>query len=108
MKTMLRFIFAILFVASSIVANAQDAKKATETVRFTTSIDCADCVNKIMTNLPHEKGIKDVKCDLSTKEVAVTYQKDKNNSQEIRKAIEKLGFTAKETKPAEKPEAKKQ
>jgi copper chaperone CopZ len=48
-----------------------------------------------MTNLPQEKGIKDVKCDLVTKEVAVTYQKDKNNPEQIKKAIEKLGFTVK-------------
>ncbi len=48
-----------------------------------------------MTNLPQEKGIKDVNCDLSTKEVTVTYQKDKNNPDDIKKAIEKLGYTAK-------------
>jgi copper chaperone CopZ len=57
-----------------------------------------------MTNLPHEKGVKDVKCDLSTKEVTVTYQKEKNDSEELKKAIEKLGFTAKNVnkEPAKK------
>jgi len=74
----------------------QDKPKTTETVKYKTSIDCAACVNAIMSNLPQEKGIKDVKCDLQTKEVAVTYQKDKNNPEQIKKSIEKLGYTAKE------------
>ncbi len=108
MKTIRMLILPVLFIAFAINANAQDAKKATETVKYKTSIDCADCVNKIMTNLPHEKGVKDVKCDLPTKEVTVTYQKDKNNSDDLKKAIEKLGYTAKEVKPAEPAAAKKQ
>jgi copper chaperone CopZ len=54
-----------------------------------------------MTNLPHEKGIKDVRCDLSTQEVTVTYVRDKNNNEAIKKAIEKLGYTAREINPAE-------
>lgn len=95
MKTIKRLIIAILIVSFPAMTFAQDKDKTTETVKFTTSIDCQACVNKVMTNLPQEKGIKDVKCDLTTKEIAVTYQKDKNNATDIRKAIEKLGYTAK-------------
>jgi copper chaperone CopZ len=58
-----------------------------------------------MTNLPQEKGIKDVKCDLTTKEVTVIYQKGKNNPAEIKKSIEKLGYTAKQV--TEEPAVKK-
>ena len=85
----------MLLAALPVLLTAQQKVKATETVKYKTSIECNNCVNKLMTNLPQEKGIKDVKCDLVTKEVAVTYQKDKNNPEQIKKAIEKLGFTAK-------------
>ena len=47
-------------------------------------------------NVPYEKGVKDVKCDLTTKEVTVQYQKDKNNNESLKRSIEKLGYTAKE------------
>jgi periplasmic mercuric ion binding protein len=100
MKTIQKFIIAVLLVIFPALAMGQDKPKTTETVKYKTSIDCAACVNTIMSNLPQEKGIKDVKCDLKTKEVSVTYQKDKNNPEQIKKSIEKLGYTAKEI-PAE-------
>ncbi len=95
MKTIQKLIIAMLLVAVPSLLSAQDKNKTTETVKFKTSIECNNCVNKVMTNLPQEKGIKDVKCDLTTKEITVTYQKDKNNPDDIKKAIEKLGYTAK-------------
>ncbi|OFY61557.1 MAG: hypothetical protein A2V64_06765 [Bacteroidetes bacterium RBG_13_43_22] len=96
MKTIQKLFIAMLLVAVPALLSAQDQNKTTETVKFKTSIECNNCVNKVMTNLPQEKGIKDVKCDLGTKEVTVTYQKDKNNPEDIKKAIEKLGYTAKQ------------
>ena len=96
MKTTQKLLISILLIALPAVLSAQNKTKSTETVKFTTSIDCQNCVNKIMTNLPQEKGIKDVKCDLETKEVTVTYQKEKNNSEQIKRSLEKLGYTAKE------------
>mgnify|MGYP001185050425 FL=1 len=96
MKTIKKFVLAILITTVPAIISAQDKSKETETIKYSTSIDCANCVNKIMTNLPYEKGIKDVKCDLPSKTVTVTYVKDKNNSEQIKKAIEKLGYTAKE------------
>jgi copper chaperone CopZ len=103
----LRNISAILILfAITISVNAQQKPKKTETVKYLTSIDCQACVDKIMTNLPQEKGIKDVKCDLETKEVTVVYQKEKNNPEEIKKSLEKLGYTAKVT-PSEKRQDQK-
>jgi copper chaperone CopZ len=96
MKTIQKFFIAALLVIFPVLVMGQDKAKTTETVKYKTSIDCAACVNTIMSNLPQEKGIKDVKCDLKTKEVAVTYQKDKNNPEQIKRSIEKLGYTAKE------------
>jgi copper chaperone CopZ len=95
MKTLQKLFITILFAAVPFILSAQEKAKTTETVKYKTSIECNNCVNKVMTNLPQEKGIKDVKCDIKTQEVTVTYQKDKNNPEQIKKSIEKLGFTAK-------------
>jgi copper chaperone CopZ len=95
MKTIKNFFAFLLLIALPVLLSAQEKPKTTETVKFITSIDCDACVNSIMTNLPQEKGIKDVKCDLKTKEVSVTYQKKNNNPEQIRRSIEKLGYTAK-------------
>lgn len=94
MKPFQKFFAIILLLAVPFLLSAQNKTKTTETVKYKTSIDCDNCINKIMNNIPQEKGIKDVKCDLETKEVTVIYHKEKNNPEEIRKAIEKLGFTA--------------
>lgn len=95
MKNVKNYLIGLMLIAFPVLLSAQEKQKTTETVKYKTSIDCAACVNTIMTNLPKEKGIKDVKCDLQTKEVTVTYQKDKNNPEEIKKTLEKLGYTAK-------------
>jgi mercuric ion binding protein len=101
MKTMQKILIIILLAIFPVLIIAQDKSKNVQTIKFSTSIDCASCVNKIMTNLPQEKGIKDVNCDLKTKEVSVAYQKDKNSAEEIQKSLEKLGFTAKQVKESE-------
>ncbi len=96
MKTLKKILITMILCSIPVLVMGQEKAKSLETVKFVTSIDCEACVNTIMTNLPFEKGIKDVKCDLKTKEIAVKYQKEKNNPEEIKKSIEKLGYTAKE------------
>lgn len=101
MKNFKNLLTVILLVIFPVIMNAQEKEKKTETVVYATSIDCDNCVNKIMSNLPQEKGIKDVNCDLSNKQVSVTYQKGKTNTEQIQRSIEKLGYVAKPV-PAEK------
>ena len=96
MKIIQKVLIMILLVAVPVIMTAQDKAKTTGTVKYTTSISCEFCVNKVTTGLSQEKGIKEVKCDLVTKEVAVTYQKELKTPEEIKKSIEKLGYTAKE------------
>jgi len=85
----------IFFLVSVVALNAQEKKsKEVSTVKFTTSIDCENCVNTIMKNVPFEKGVKDVSCDLDTKEVTVRYRSDKTRPELLKRAIEKLGYTA--------------
>ena len=101
MKSLKNLLALMILIAIPVMATAQEKNKNIEIVKFKTSIDCEDCVNKIMSNLPQEKGVKDVKCDLETKEVMVSFVNNKNNTAELRKSIEKLGFTAKEIKEEE-------
>jgi copper chaperone CopZ len=96
---------ALLFIFSAFASAQQDKNnRELSTVKFETSIDCENCVNTLMKNIPFEKGVKDVKCDLKTKEVTISYQKDKNKPEQLKRAIEKLGYTAKEVTEKEKPE----
>ncbi len=96
----------LFFLSSALTLSAQDKKgKELSTVRFETSIDCENCVNTIMKNIPFEKGVKDVKCDLPTKEVTIQYQEDKTKPETLKRLLEKLGYSAKEI--TEKKEAEK-
>ena len=97
MKTKIILSTLVFFLVSVVALNAQDKKnKDLSTVRFATSIDCENCVNTIMKNLPYEKGVKDVSCNLDTKEVTVKYKDDKTSPKLLKRAIEKLGYTAQE------------
>ena len=98
---------ALLLIFSTAVMAAQEKdKQELSTVRFETSIDCENCVKTIMKNIPFIKGVKDVKCDLPTKEVTIQYQKGKADPEQLKRAIEKLGYTAKEIKDKEKEKEK--
>lgn len=102
MKTITKVLFALIIIILPASAMAQDNEKKTATVKFETSIDCQNCVNTIMKNIPFEKGVKDVTCNLETKVVTVVYQPQKNSPELLKRAIEKLGFTAKEIREKKK------
>jgi len=107
MKTIQKILIMTVLFAVPLFATAQDKDKNQGSVKFATSIDCDACVNTIMGSLPKEKGVKDVKCDLKTKEVSIKYQKDKTNPEQIQRSLEKLGYTAKQVKEAEPVPVKK-
>jgi mercuric ion binding protein len=103
MKTKVILSMVFFFLVSVVALNAQEKKsKEVSIVRFSTSIDCENCVNTIMKNVPFEKGVKDVSCDLETKEVTVKYKSDKTSPELLKRAIEKLGYTAQEIPEKEK------
>ena len=98
MKNYIKITLLLLVFALPVALSAQGKNKQLETIKFDTSIDCQNCVNTIMGNVPFIKGVKDVKCDLATKVVTIVYQPEKAKPDQLRRAIEKLGFTAKEIK----------
>lgn len=63
-------------------------------VVFATSIHCANCGKKVQENIAFEKGVKDLKVDVQSKTVTVTFNDSKTDTLKLKKAINKLGYTA--------------
>ena len=76
MKKIFVLLAASLIVAGVSTAAPKAMKKIVTTV-FLTDIDCQGCANKIYNNF-YGKGVRDVKVDVATKSVAVTYDAAKN------------------------------
>ena len=79
------------------MANAQEPKSAAKKsviVEFVTDIDCAGCAKKVTNTIPYEKGVKDVKVDVPTKTVTVTYDPTKTNNETLVKAFTKIKIKA--------------
>lgn len=77
---------------------AKEAKVAKvdkyENVSYKVNIHCEDCKREIESNIPFQKGVKDVKVDMSTNVVTVNFDPKKTDSDIIKKAFEKLDFKA--------------
>ncbi len=89
----------VIIMLCSIVAFstafAQDTKKKKETVTFVVEgMDCNNCIKKIEKNIAFEKGVTDLKCDLSTRTAEVTYRTDKTNADKLSTAFTKIGMQA--------------
>ena len=72
---------------------AQDAKKKKDSVTFfIEAMDCDHCIKKIEKNIAFEKGVTDLKCDLSTRTAIVTYKTDKTSKTRLAAAFKKIGM----------------
>lgn len=94
---MLRLVRGILVLAvvltTALSAIAQ--KKGDKTVVFNAVLHCESCKAKVEKNLPYEKGVKDLKVDLKNQTITVTFKEDKNTTENLQKAIEKLNVEVK-------------
>ena len=100
MKMVKLIIVALCMVvgANNVSAQKADKKASKETeVTFKTSIHCNNCAERVKKNIPFdEKGVKDITVNVETKEVTIKYRTDKTDKEKLKKAIEKLGYTAEE------------
>ena len=72
-----------------------DAKKKKDTVTFfVEGMECANCQKKVEKNISFEKGVTDMKCDLTTRTVVVTYKPDKTSKTKLASAFKKIGMEA--------------
>lgn len=93
MKQIVMAFVCALFVMAS--AYAQDEKKKKDTVTFyVEGMKCANCQKKVEKNIAFEKGVTDMKCDLKTRTVEVTYKTDKTSKTKLASAFEKIGMDA--------------
>ena len=88
--------FCLMAVLSFGVADAVAQKKDgnVKTTVFVTDIDCEGCAKKITNSIPFVKGVKDVKVDVPTKKVTVTYDTTKSNYAALIKAFTKIKVKA--------------
>ncbi|MGL5937311.1 MAG: heavy-metal-associated domain-containing protein [Phocaeicola sp.] len=93
---MKRVLFFCMLVMG-LLSNAQAQKKTTSKEKVTfeiTDLDCQSCINKIEKNIPFEKGVSDLKCDLKGKKVEVTYRTDRTSVTKLQEAFKKIGMEA--------------
>lgn len=55
---------------------------------------CKNCEAKVMKNIPFEKGVKALKCDIPNHQVTVTYDADKTSVEKLQKGFAKFKYTA--------------
>lgn len=99
MKRILFLILSALLIAG-VAGNAAPAKKKTETVTYTVSMHCQNCVNKLNDKLSFLNGVKDLKVSLKDKSVTIKYDPSKIDETEFVKQIKQLGYTAEKAAPA--------
>ena len=81
------------FGVSEAQAQKKGGKSVTTTV-FMTNLDCQGCAKKITDTIPYEKGVKEVKVDVDTKTVTVTFDASKTNNEALVKAFAKVKIEA--------------
>lgn len=81
---------------------AQEKSKKTETIEIQSSVVCGQCEDRVIKNMAFEKGVKDVKVDLKTKIITITYKPGKTDKETLKKAITKIGYDADELLADEK------
>lgn len=79
-------------VADAVAQKKGDA--ALKTTVFLTDVDCETCAKKIDNSLPFQKGVKEVKVDVPTRKVTVTFDSTKTNEEALIKAFKKIKINA--------------
>ena len=83
----------VVVLSAAMSVNAQ--KKNEKTVIFNANLHCESCKAKVQKNIPYEKGVNDLKVDMKTQTITVTFREDKNTTENLQKAIEKLNIEVK-------------
>jgi copper chaperone CopZ len=75
--------------------NKKTLKSDRETVVFDVSMTCENCRKRIEKNIAFEKGVTDMKVDLDNKTVQIEFRKTRTTVENLKAAIEKLGYEVK-------------
>jgi copper chaperone CopZ len=91
MKKIIIALFTLVF-AGSVMAQTNEGK-----VTFYVNFHCANCIQKVNKNFTHERGVRNFKTDLKGLRIDINYNPRRTNPESLRKAIEKLGFTVRDS-----------
>jgi Cu2+-exporting ATPase len=95
MKRILLITICTFLACTKVFSQEKEKKNKTEKVTFLVeNISCHNCIRKIEKNIAFEKGVTDMKCDLDTKIVEVTYRKDKTDTEKLVAAFKKIDYIA--------------
>ena len=93
-KTALIFV-TLLFLLNPLITSVGQDKPGRATVTFfVEEMNCVHCKSKVEKNISFEKGVTDLKCNLESKTVEITYKKDKTSPEKLVKGFEKIKMTA--------------
>lgn len=101
-RIVLSFLFCLLILPVTAQDKPKKQKKGEASALFRVEMDCQSCVNTIEKNIPWEKGVTDLKCDMKTQTVEVTYKTSKTNDSTLIAAFKKIGKDAVLITPEEK------
>ena len=95
MKRILTVIICTLIAVSMVSAqNTQKNSNIVKTKFLVVSMDCDNCVKTIEKNIAFERGVTDLKCDLKTATVEVTYRSDRTTEEKLIAAFKKINKPA--------------
>jgi copper chaperone CopZ len=83
----------LILISVTLTTQSQEQKKE-ETISIKTSAVCSMCKDRIESEMAFEKGVKEVKLDVKTQIVTLTYKTSKTNPDKLRTAITKIGYDA--------------
>jgi mercuric ion binding protein len=84
--------FALILL--TLLGTATFASDTPQTVRIKTSAICKMCKARIERQLGYTKGVTDASLDLKDKVVTVTYNPKKTDTEQLKRAINEVGYDA--------------
>lgn len=96
MKKLINVLSLIVLLALFAMPASAKAPKESATATFTVqpNMTCANCENKIKTNLRYEKGVTDISTSLQGQTVTITYDPARTTPATLVLAFKKIGYTA--------------
>ena len=93
-KIIMLCLLAVMGFGISDAVAQKKADSQLKTTVFLTDVDCETCAKKIDNSLPYQKGVKEVKVDVATRKVTVTYDATKSSDDALIKALKKIKINA--------------
>jgi Cation transport ATPase len=97
---MKKYILLFALMLASVAGFAKDIK--TVVVTTTPQMHCANCENKIKSNLRFEKGVKKIDTSIPDQTVTIQYDADKTTPVKLLQGFTKFGYSARVVEKGEK------